>query len=565
MYSPFPVFPLVDGLIGSGYESLAKRIAGSGTLILDGYHGVFFEMIRDGLQKEFERTGTDARWLDAGSAMLSPEEIFAKIEPFLGGDDPLFGTRCTLQLKDLFNQGKLENMKPDPGANLNIIYGVGAALAGWEGCLMYADLPKNEMQYRARRGEICNLGAIKSAHPKSTYKRFYFVDWVLLNRHKDELSGKVDIVADLLNPQLITWMEGNDLRMALYTMSRNVFRVKPWFEPGAWGGTWIKDHIPGLRKDVPNYAWSFEMIVPENGLLLESSGNCLEVSFDWLMFREAEAVLGDCHSRFGKEFPIRFDFLDTFDGGNLSIQCHPQEEFIQKKFAENFTQQEAYYILDTKDNALVNLGFKENTDPEHFKKNLEKSARGKTPVDIPEYIQQHVAKKHDFFLIPEGTVHGSGINNLVLEISTTPYIFTFKMYDWLRLDLDGNPRDLNIDRAFENLDFSRKGDIITRDFISKPYLLEEGEGWKKFHLPTHALHYYDVWRYHVLTSVSIDTGYKMQVLSLVEGERICIKTENGLGMEFNYAETFSIPAAAGSYTVTNLSEKEAMLLIAFIK
>lgn len=565
MYNPFPVFPLADGLIGSGYESLAKRITGCGTLILDGYQGVFFETIRDGLQKEFEKSGTDTRWQDAGLAMLSPEEIFDKIEPFLGGQDPLFGTRCTLQLRDFFDTEKLKSLKPVPGADLNIIYGVGAALTGWEGCLIYADLPKNEMQFRARRAEICNLGAIKPAHPKAMYKRFYFIDWVLLNRHKDELSGKVDIVADLQHPHEITWIEGDELRMALYSMSRNLFRVKPWFEPGAWGGTWIRDHIPGLRKDVPNYAWSFEMIVPENGLLLESNGNRLEVSFDWLMFSEAEAMLGDCHARFGKEFPIRFDFLDTFDGGNLSVQCHPQEEFIQEKFGENFTQQEAYYILDTKENALVNLGFTENTDPEHFKKNLEKSARDKTPVNIPEFIQQHVANKHDFFLIPEGTVHGSGINNLVLEISTTPYIFTFKMYDWLRLDLDGNPRDLNIERAFENLDFSRKGDVIKRDFISKPYLLEEGEGWKKFHLPTHALHYYDVWRYHVLTSANIVSGDKCHVLIVVEGENVLVETANGLKMEFHYAETFAVPAAAGSYTVTNLSEKEAMLLVAFIK
>ena len=565
MYNTNPVFPIGDGKIHPGFESLAKRVSGEKTVIIDGYQGVFFDTLRKELGQQLENAGIDARWQDAGSAMLPSAKIDKLIEPFLCGDDPLFGTRCTLGLQDLYDKEKLGSLQPDMHAELNIIYGAGASLAGWNGCLLYVDLPKNEMQYRARRGLITNIGADRPGDQKSMYKRFYFTDWILLNKHKDEISGRVDIVVDGKDSDQIRWMEGDDLRMALYAMSRNIFRVKPWFEPGAWGGTWIKDHIPGLKKDVLNYAWSFEMIVPENGLTLESSGNRLEVSFDWLMFTEAVSVLGDCHERFGKEFPIRFDFLDTFDGGNLSIQCHPQEEYIQKKFGENFTQQEAYYILDTKDKALVNLGFNENIDPGQFKKNLEKSAIEKTPVDIPKFVQQHPASKHDFFLIPEGTVHGSGSNNLVLEISTTPYIFTFKMYDWLRMDLEGKPRDLNIARAFENLDFSRKGDIIQRDFISKPYLLEEGSGWKKFHLPAYALHYYDVWRYHITSSARIETKNKCHVLSLVEGESILVETQNGMSMQFSYAETFAIPAAAGSYTVKTQGEEEIMLVIAFIK
>ncbi len=497
--------------------------------------------------------------------MRPPDEIEALVAPFLGGDDPVFGTRFTGNLSDFFDPQRLTDLRPDPHADLSILYGAGAALAGWDGLLAYVDVPKNEIQFRARAGSIANLAAVAPDDPKRMYKRFYFVDWPALNRHKQALLPRLDLIVDAQRPAEPATMRGPALRAALDRMAHNYCRPRPWFEPGPWGGQWIKQRIPGINPDAPNYAWSFELIAPENGLLLESDGQLLEVSFDLLMFHDASGVLGHGAPRFGVEFPIRYDFLDTFDGGNLSVQCHPRPEYIRRNFGENFTQDEAYYILDAAPGARVYLGFREDADLAAFRADLERSFAEHAPVDIMRYVNSLPSHPHDLFLIPSGTIHGSGADNLVLEISATPYIFTFKMYDWLRLDLDGKPRPLNIARAFENLVPERRGARVAEELVSHPVTLASGDGWQQEHLPTHPEHFYDVHRYTFADAVEIATHGSPHVLSLVKGTAVRLETMGGMQQDYNYAETFVIPAAAEGYRLVNLGDGPAMVVVTFLK
>lgn len=560
-YDIYPVFPVAPKSVQIGFGPIAEYIAGHRRVMVDGYVGVMWEGLRQGLDTALRALGVRATWLDVADAMKPQREIDALIAPFLGGNDPLFGRRFEGSLRDFFDPSRLTAIEPNPRSALTILYGCGAALVDWEAPLVYVDLPKNELQFRSRAGSIHNIGASQANTPKQEYKRFYFVDWVVLNAHKKKIIDDIDFFVDEQRPDQPAVLAGDLVRDALARMSRNYFRVRPWFEPGPWGGRWIQKKIPQLPRDVPNYAWSFELIVPENGLMLGDGEHCAEISFDWLMYHDAAAVIGNKADRFSDAFPIRFDFLDTFDGGNLSLQCHPRPAYIREHFAEPFTQDECYYILDCTPNACVYLGFQDDVDPDAFRRDLEQSFAEGAEVDVERYVQTHPAKKHDLFLIPSGTVHCSGTNNLVLEISATPYIFTFKMYDWLRTDLDGRSRPLNIARAFDNLQFDRCGERVKEELIAKPRVMQQSADCRSVHLPTHPEHFYDVFRYEFKDRITVRTAGSCHVMSLTEGSSIILETKRGMRQRFNYAETFVVPAAAEEYTLINENDHSPAFVV----
>jgi len=565
-YNRYPFHSLKKGSIFSGYESLAEWMAQNKAVVIDGYVGNDWALVRNHHSDCFREKNIRVVWYEMDVFLKTEQEIEELVKPFLGTPDSVWGKKTSLRLKDFYRTADLEELQLQTGENtLSVLIGPGSALASWEAPVVYIDLPKNELQFRMRAKTALNLGSSVAGEPPAMYKRFYFVDWVVLNEHRKEIKNRIEVIADGQWKEKINWAFHSAIATGLQGLSRTAFRVRPWFEAGAWGGQWLKKHIPSINQDEINYAWSFELIVPENGLVFESDGWLMEVAFDWLMEQNAAQVLGPHVNRFGNEFPIRFDFLDTYDGGNLSIQCHPSLNYIREQFGESITQDETYYILDCDENAHVYLGFQEDIAPKEFRRALEESFESNKPLGIKKYVQNLPAKKHDLFLIPNGTIHSAGAGNLVLEISATPYIFTFKMYDWVRPDLNGQPRPINIEHAFNNLRFERKGARVAEELVSKPEVLKQGSDWQIIHLPTHPDHFYDVHRLEFDHKIGVNTTDSCEVLMLVEGESILVETADGTKREFSYAETFVIPQAAGWYVLANLGKGRARVIKAFLK
>jgi hypothetical protein len=134
------------------------------------------------------------------------------VKPFLGEPGTVWGTKTTLGLEDFYDTEKLASLQPDSNYDVNIIIGPGASLSHWKASVIYVDLPKNELQYRMRAGSITNLGASAIDHPSQMYKRFYFVDWVVLSEYRKKIKDHISIIADGQRQDELTWALHSSLK-----------------------------------------------------------------------------------------------------------------------------------------------------------------------------------------------------------------------------------------------------------------------------------------------------------------------------------------------------------------
>jgi mannose-6-phosphate isomerase class I len=559
-YDKFPVID-VPGSTGAGvegWERIAERLAAriaqlppKTVLTVECYAGVDEAAVTAELSR---RLGA-AKVIRAAEALLPPDRIDALVAPFLGGNDPVFGFMCGLALPQFFDEHRLEYLRAEVGRvpeGLVLVVGCGASLIASGDVLVYADLARWEAQQRFRRNESSNLGVENRQEAASVhYKRAFFVDWRVCDRWKRPLIAQWDFLLDTHNAQQPKLAEGEAVRRGLRHALTRPFRLVPFFDPAPWGGQWMKETCD-LDRGLKNFGWCFDCVPEENSLLLSIGQTRVELPSIDLVFAHPRALLGEAvHARFGDEFPIRFDFLDTMGGGNLSFQVHPLTGYIQQHFGMHYTQDESYYILDAGPEATVYLGLKEPVQPEAMLQDLRAAQAGGPHFPAERYADQWPARKHDHFLIPAGTVHCSGANSMVLEISATPYIFTFKLWDWGRLGLDGKPRPIHLDHGAANVQWDRTTAWTRKNLINQIQPIGQGDGWTEERTGLHSSEFIETRRHWFSKSVPHDTRGGVNVLNLVEGQEVMVESPDRAFEPFpiHYAETFIVPAAVGPYTI----------------
>ncbi|MEL2241657.1 class I mannose-6-phosphate isomerase [Leclercia adecarboxylata] len=558
-YDKFPTVTIqgYDDSAWQGWEAITRTLEAKTqprsrtVLVIDCYPGVRMTELEDNVLPRLRPALT----INAGQARQGEQAIHEMIARNLT-DDRVFGVLSCHQLVEFFDAARLEALQTQVSqcsAGLIVIYGPGAALIHPGDVLVYADLPRWEIQQRMRSGEMGNWGA-ENQHEDMLrrYKRAFFVEWRVFDRHKTPLLRRADFLLDTTRKALPAMVTGKALRAGLAQTTAQPFRVVPFFDPGVWGGQWMKQQFD-LDPSAPNYAWCFDCVPEENSLLLRFGAVRIEIPSQDLVLLEPRALLGEkVHARFGAEFPIRFDFLDTIGGQNLSFQVHPVTEYIQQQFGMHYTQDESYYILEAGPGAVVYLGTKTGTDPRAMMDDLRRAGRGEKSFDDARFVNQIPAKKHDHFLIPAGTVHCSGAGTMVLEISATPYIFTFKLWDWGRLGLDGLPRPVHLEHGEQVIDWQRDTQWVHQHLVNQFEPIAQGERWREERTGLHEREFIETRRHWFSEPVIHNTAGGVNVLNLIEGDEAIVDSPTGAFAPFtvHYAETFIIPARVGEYRIS---------------
>jgi mannose-6-phosphate isomerase class I len=480
----------------------------------------------------------------------------------------------TLEMKDFFEMDRVGRAQAELraiGAGTVVVCGEGAALFADADILIYADMARWEIQKRMKRKEAGNFGMNnldEAFAPK--YKQGYFVDWRVLDRHKERLFGSVDYFVDTHIAGEPKMVGAEIYKKGLDKAVNQPFRVVPFFDPGPWGGQWLKE-VADLDRDEVNYAWGFDCVPEENSLLFKLGEHIFELPSINLVLTRPKQLLGESvYRQFGAEFPIRFDFLDTMEGGNLSLQVHPTRAYIQEHFGMDYTQDESYYFLETGDDACVYLGTCKDVNAAQMITDLEEAQNGSSDFDAEKYVNKLPVRKHDHILIPAGTVHCSGKNAVVLEISATPYIFTFKLWDWGRLGLDGKPRPISIEHGKKVIDWNRDEDWVKENLFNNITEISVNGHSREESTGLYSTQFIETRRHWFDAGVTHYTHGNLNVVNLVEGDEAVVESPDGLFEPYviHYAETFIVPANVPAYTISPFGKsagKKCATLKAYIR
>ena len=602
MYNPFPFHDTkavnrpelkkdtIESIVAGGTPAVAKKfVAGlakkaekEGVIIaFDGYTTAKWDLFISLISRECDLLGLEFESVDCNETTLkSGKEIDSIIDPLLIWDtkiDPtlLYGKVYHGGYEGLVDAAKAEAFMKDiparkaPG-KIVAVYGYGCLMKAFRGLYdvrCWFDVTPMNSMLRIRAGEYANLGKKHTGIINRTIRRCYYCDFenaVQLRKNLFE-EGALDwyvLDNDRAKLQMMPFEAFSDICSQLV---KYPFRAKPCYLEGVWGGTYMKK-LRNLPEKMRNAAWVFDFIPMEVSVQVEAGAELLDINYCSFVHKEGVSLMGEtCVKKYKGYFPIRFNWDDSYHStGNMSIQCHSGGKFNVENYNEFGRQDESYYVVITGHEAKTFIGFRDDADIPAFFKEIEAADTEHKPCDYMKYVSYEESKPGLQVMLPAGTIHSSGRNQVILEIgSLTIGSYTYKMYDYLRLDFDGKQRPIHTRLGELNVRQDRRHSVIhdpasTEYIVQEPRLADKGEGWEEYILGENPQMYISLRRLEFEKCCEQDTrGEKFHVLTLVDGEHIRIRSVEHPERFFDldFMEIACVPASMGKYVIENLGKE----------
>lgn len=602
MYNPYPFHDTkavnrpelnkntVESIVAGGTPAVVKKFvtglavkaAREGVIVaFDGYTTANWDIFVGLMSRECDLLGLGFETVDCNAVTLkSGKEIDAVIDSLLIWDtkiDPtlLYGKVYHGGYEGLVDADKAEVFikempaRKAPG-KIVAVYGYGSLMKAFRSLYdikVWFDLTPQNSMLRIRAGEYSNLGKKHTGIINRTIRRCYYCDFENAVQLRKELftKGELDwyvLDNDRANLQMMPFESFADICAQLV---KYPFRAKPCYLEGVWGGTYMKK-LRKLPEKMRNAAWVFDLIPLEVSVQVEAGAELLDINYCSFVHKEGLNLMGaDCVKKYKGYFPIRFNWDDSYHStGNMSIQCHSGGKFNVENYNEFGRQDESYYVVITGHEAKTFIGFRDDADIPQFFKEIEAADTQHDPCDYMKYVSYEESIPGLQVMLPAGTIHSSGRNQVILEIgSLTIGSYTYKMYDYLRLDFDGKQRPIHTHLGELNVRQDRRYSVIhdpesPEYIVQKPRLDCEGEGWKENILGENPQMYISLRRLEFEKTCEQDTkGEKFHVLTLVDGEHIRIRSVEHPERYFDldFMEIACVPASMGKYVIENLGKE----------
>ena len=582
MFHPYPYADpdAVNIVSGNGYspkrgltvgKTIASLLKEGKNIGIDCYPGADVKALMNVLHQFV--AGYKATYVNAEELSKSSEKITEMLKSYLPEDrelDPvlLYGRRYEAGYTGLQDEKKVIALKQTLAAEKGIIvYGRGALSPELQDCYdvrIWVDVTPRTAVLNYKYGQVRNYGAGEDLPFNLMMRRNYYVDFETAVDLRWQLirSGKIDlyIVAD--EPNNMQMLAFDELKAMFEELCDRPFRCRPVYLEGVWGGFYVHKlrHLP---KEMRNCAWVFDMIPMEVSIVAKTEAYEFEAPFFTFVMVMGKKLLGKrAYKQFGGYFPIRFNYDDTYhSNGNMSVQCHPDAEYVMKNHGELGRQDESYYVCITAQGAKTFLGFKEENSCAEFFKEARLAEKTHEILDYEKYINAVPSVPGTQVMIPAGTVHASGRNQVILEIgSLTVGSYTYKLYDYQRLDPQtGLPRPIHLKMGAEVIHPERTSEWVNKNLVNHGRLVREGvdsEGqpWKEVVVGEHDLLYFSLRNMMFWHRMEDNTDGDFHVLALVDGEKVKVTSVDHPDRYYlmNALDIVVVPASIGKYTIENL-------------